>query len=71
MGPFQKLFSSPAAVLKLTIALCYLALGVYLYLNDNLLYFVDKGWRILLVAVFIGYGAFRLYRAINDVNKDE
>lgn len=54
------------AVLKLAVALCYIALGVYLYLNTDLLYFLDKGYRPYLGGLFVFYGAFRLYRAITD-----
>lgn len=70
MNLFQKLFSSPAAMLKLAVALCYLALGAYLYLNSSLLYFVDKTYRPLLAGLFIAYGAFRLYRAVNDLRNE-
>lgn len=70
MNLFQKLFSSPAAMLKLAVALCYLALGGYLFVNSNALYFIDKSYRSLLAGLFIFYGAFRLYRAVNDLKNE-
>ena len=70
MNFFQKLFQSPSAMLKLSIALCYIALGVYLYLNSILLSFIDKPYRVIMTVVFIAYGVFRLYRVINDVRND-
>jgi len=57
-------------MLKFSIAICYLALGVYLFINENVLYFIDKAYRYILAVVFIAYGAFRLYRAINDAKND-
>jgi hypothetical protein len=70
MDMFQKLFSSPAAMLRLAVALCYLALGVYLIVNSSVIYFIDKSYRTLLAAVFIAYGAFRLYRTVNDLKNE-
>ena len=70
MDFFQKLFSSPASMLKLAIALCYIALGVYLYVNSGLLNFIDKTYRPLLSGIFIAYGAFRLFRAIIDLRNE-
>ena len=70
MNLFHKLFSSPSAMLKLAIGLCYLALGLYILLNANLLYFIDRTYRPILAVVFIAYGAFRLYRAVNDLRNE-
>jgi hypothetical protein len=70
MNFFQKLFSSPAAMLKLSIGLCYMALGVYILVNASLLYFIDRSYRLILAVVFILYGAFRLYRAVNDLRNE-
>lgn len=57
-------------MLKLSIALCYIVLGGYLYVNASLFYMIDKLWRAVLVIVFIAYGVFRLYRVINDLRND-
>jgi hypothetical protein len=70
MNIFQKFFSSPAAMLKLAIALCYMALGVYLIVNSSVIYFLGKTYQTLLAVVFIAYGAFRLYRSVNDLNNE-
>lgn len=70
MSLFQKLFSSPIIMVKLLVSLCYMALGVYLLVNGNLLYFLDKVYRPFLAGLFIAYGAFRLYRAVNDLRND-
>jgi hypothetical protein len=70
MNLLQKLFLSPAAMLKLAIALCYMALGIYLLVNASIVYFIDKGYRPLLAGVFIAYGAFRLYRTVNDLKNE-
>ena len=70
MNLIQKLFSSPAAMLRLAIALCYIALGVYLFINASLLYFIDRSYRLILAAIFVAYGAFRLFRTVNDLNNE-
>ena len=57
-------------MLKLVIALCYLSLGTYLFVNSNLLAPLDKTFRALLAALFIAYGAFRLYRVVNDLRNE-
>ena len=67
MDLFQKLFSSPALMLRISVALCYMALGVYLIVNMNLFPFVDRRYTPFLAGLFIAYGAFRLYRAVNDL----
>lgn len=67
MASFRDVISSPMGILKLAIALCYMALGIYLYINSQLLYFIsDPTWRHVLAWVLIIYGAFRLVRAFTD-----
>lgn len=58
------------AILRITIALCYMALGTYLYINNQMLGFIDLTWRHVLAVVFILYGAFRLFRAVTDLRND-
>jgi hypothetical protein len=70
MSSFQKLFTSPMAMLRVAVALCYIGLGVYLVINSSLLYFIGITYRYLLAAVFILYGAFRLSRAITDLRNE-
>ena len=57
-------------MLKLAIGLLYMAFGVYLFINANLLYFIDKTFRLVLPVVFMLYGAFRVYRAVNDLKNE-
>jgi hypothetical protein len=66
MASFRNLLSSPMAILKIAIALCYMGLGAYLLVNSQLLYFIDKSYRGFLGWGFIVYGAFRLVRALTD-----
>ena len=70
MNSFQKLFANPTMMIKLVVALCYMALGLYLIINANLLYFLDKAYRPFLAGLFIVYGAFRLYRVVNELKND-
>jgi hypothetical protein len=67
MSFLQKLFASPAAMLRISIGLCYIALGGYLLVKNDLLYFISLSFRPVLAVVFIAYGAFRIYRAVKDL----
>ena len=58
------------AMLKIAVALCYLVLGAYLYINSALLSFIDISYRHVLAVIFIAYGAFRLFRAVTDLRND-
>ncbi|MCW3128061.1 MAG: hypothetical protein JWO03_3719 [Bacteroidetes bacterium] len=66
MASFRNILSSPMAILKITIALCYMGLGIYLLVNTQLLYFIDMTYRKVLAWGFVVYGAFRLVRALTD-----
>ena len=70
MSPLRKLFASPVALLKVSVALCYMAMGIYLIVDNALLYFIDKSYRPILAALFIVYGSYRLYRAVLDLKNE-
>ena len=63
---FRDKLTNPLFVLKVVIALCYMGLGIYLYINSALLYFIDITYRHILAWVFIIYGAFRMVRTLTD-----
>jgi hypothetical protein len=71
MTILQKLFAHPVAVLRLSLGLCYTALGIFLLLNQEHLEFVESKYRLLIAAIFIAYGLFRLYRAMAIFNDEE
>ena len=58
------------AMLKIVVALCYLVLGTYLYINTTLLAFIDVTYRHALAVLFVVYGAFRLFRAVTDLRNE-
>lgn len=66
MASLRSILTSPLGLLKLAIALCYIALGIYLLVNSQLLGFIDPTYRSILAWVFIIYGLFRLVRTLTD-----
>ena len=73
MSFFQKLFTSPHGMLKVSIAFCYVILGVYLYINSTVLRSminITGTYILVLSMLFIAYGAYRLYRAVNDMRHE-
>ena len=66
MASIRSILSSPLGIIKLVLALCYIALGAYLYINSQLLNFIDPSYRHILAWVFMIYGAYRLVRTITD-----
>ena len=70
MSLLNKLFTSPMALLRVVVALCYMAMGIYLIVDNALLYFIDRSYRPILAVVFIIYGAYRLYRAVSDLRNE-
>ncbi|MFN8310291.1 MAG: hypothetical protein U0T73_10050 [Chitinophagales bacterium] len=62
----MKWFENPSLLLRLTIALCYIALAIYLLINPAVIGFLQPAWRYAL-AVLIGcYGLFRMWRFYED-----
>ena len=69
MSFFQR-FSSPLILIRLLVAVGYIALGIFILFSKNGLSFLEGNYRIAIIVLFLAYGIFRLYRALNDT-KDE
>jgi hypothetical protein len=70
MSFFQNLFSSPGAMLKVAIGLCYIILGVYVYINRDILWMIDVPYRRVLPVLVMAYGTYRLVRAVTDLRNE-
>ena len=66
---FDKLMKRPALLLRLAIALCYIALGFFMSIKSNL--FDNAKMQYIFAGALFLYGGFRLYRTYMDLQNSE